>query len=244
MTPSYSTGPYGPRHAPTLVKPRARRRPVGAPQIRQHRLRCREPVDPAGGNGAVGGSDVLRDRHVNVVAGERIREPERTPHLGEPGIRVQEYAQRRGREDLLVVEEAHDVQQERRLSHPLDEPGSIDPEYPAVIPVQQRPGIREIELAHDRVQVAEVHRMLHVAEVALPVEAHAGLDAIDERHLPPEALEAPQVLEELPGVAGLVRLLGERPRNCYAAAQRSAPDDLRRVTPLWYTREVKPAGSR
>ena len=54
------------------------------------------------------------------------------------------------------------------------------------------------------------------------VDAHLRLQAVDEQHVPAEPPEAEQVLEEDPGVAAVLRPLGQRAGDDYRLAHGPA----------------------
>src|SRR5205085_11571590 len=80
-----------------------------------------QPANAAGGDVAVRRADVQPDGDEGVVACEHVGEPELAPDLREAGVDVEEDARARGREELWVADEAHDVQEEPRLRRPREQ---------------------------------------------------------------------------------------------------------------------------
>ena len=69
-----------------------------------------------------GAADIQADGHVGIVARERVMQAQFIPELAETRIDVEEDSPRGEAEDFLIPEIPHDIQQERRVSHPLEEP--------------------------------------------------------------------------------------------------------------------------
>ena len=104
---------YGPRQLPTLVNAVAA--VDNGTAVEHDRMRDRQPAQAAGRDSAAVPADVPADRDEVVVAGEDVGEAELPPDLPEARIDVEEDAPPRGREQLRVADEAHDVEEEARL---------------------------------------------------------------------------------------------------------------------------------
>jgi hypothetical protein len=127
------------------------------------------------------------------VTGEDVGETQRVPHLTEARVGIQKHPVPGCGEELLVRAEAHDVQEQVCAADPGERFRSREARVHAVV-VGDRPG-----------EVEPVERAPYVVdEVRL-----GGGQPVDEQHLVAEPAEAEQVLEELPGVARLARLLSD-----------------------------------
>jgi hypothetical protein len=147
---------------------------------------------------------------VDVVAGEDVGQPEGVPHLAEARVGVQEDAAARGRQQLVVGQEAHDVEQQVGVRDELQRVATGHAGVAAVAEIQ-RPRLAEAGGAE------RIPQPRH----ARGLRGRAGVQAVEEEHLVPEPAEAEQVLQELPGMAGGARLLGHGARHDDAAGVRS-----------------------
>ena len=76
----------------------------------------------AGRDRAVRAADIQADGHEGIVAREWAMQAQLIPELAETRIDVEEDSSRGTAEDFLIPEITHDIQQEGRVSHPLEEP--------------------------------------------------------------------------------------------------------------------------
>src|SRR4051794_19542710 len=143
------------------------------------RLRGRDPVDATGGDRAVSRADALTDGDVRVVAREDVGQSKRVPHLAESRIGVEEHTPARGGEDLPIVAEAHHVEQEVGVAHPLQHlcPGPAD--VGAVVE-SDAPRLLEPDTSHDVAYVVDPS--------VVPVDV--SLEVVDEQDVPAELAES------------------------------------------------------
>src|SRR5205823_6997067 len=109
---------------------------------------------------AIAAADVRADRCVRIVTGEEVGPPECAPHLGKPGIDVEEYAQGRRVQELVVVEEPHDVEQHHAPPHAVHELGAFHTDHSSTAVAQDRVGNGRTDGAHRALEVRHVPRLL------------------------------------------------------------------------------------
>ena len=91
------------------------------PLFQHDGLSCGHPLEAARRDPAGRLADVLRDGDVGVMSVEDVAQPERMPHLAEAGIDIKEDAPAGRRQDFLVVQEPHHVDERGGRSHALDQ---------------------------------------------------------------------------------------------------------------------------
>ena len=181
-------------------------------------------MEAAGWHVAAGQADIFADRHVVVVTGEDVGQPQGPPHLAETRVDVQEHPSRRGRQDGWVGEVSHDVQQESRLAGAVEDFRTRHADNPLAAVVAKRIRIAQPEPPHDLGEVTEVPTILETARATMHVDAHFRLDFIQEEHVPSQPAEAQQVLQEDPSMPAVTGPLGKGTgKNDQAAHASSLP---------------------
>src|SRR5262249_28972683 len=124
-------------------------------------------------------------------------------------IGVEEHAPSRAAEYLFVGEVAHHIEQQGRILRPLNDFGKRETERATFFGIDQRKRVSEAEPVHDGQEVPQIDRLLHKAWPKTSIHAHIGSEPVEKQHVPTESAETKQILEKLPSVPGLFRLLGK-----------------------------------
>ena len=132
------------------------------------------------------------------------------PDLAETRIDVEEDSPRGEAEDFFIPEITHDIQQEVRVSHPLEEPRPGHADEALAAPADQDVIVLQPEAPHDVADVAEIDRIFRWRVQPRLIDTEGRFKVVDEEHLAAEPLEAQEILEQHPGVARDLRLLGQR----------------------------------
>src|SRR5262249_50392769 len=114
--------------------------------------------------------------------------------------------------DLVVVQEAQDVDERRRSGDARQDFRSAEADRPRPA-AKQTEATLEAESTHDLEEIPEIERVIDRRRRSGFVDAHLRLEPIEKHGVPAKLAEAEQILEKHPGMSAAARFLCERSRD-------------------------------